>query len=140
MVHISPVGLAAAPVANRLSFLAVYKERLCHSVCSTSSTQPQAFVSYKNETPILNGTTVFVPVVATVTIVTPACGCKAEPQVITERFMIAFQDQTALPTNVTITQEGQTQGLIKIICGRSSCYAINDSLAVTITPPAAAAA
>lgn len=140
MVHISPVGLAAAPVANRLSFLAVYKERLCHSVCSTSSTQPQASVSYRNETPILNDTTVFIPIVATVTIVTPACGCKAESQVITERFMIAFQDQTALPTNVTITQEGQTQGLIKIICGKSNCYAINDSLAVAITPPAAAAA
>lgn len=140
MVFLSPVGLAAAPVANRLSVLVTYKEKLCHCVCSTSSTQPQAYVSYTNETPILNDTTVFIPIVATVTIVTPGCNCNASTQVITERFMVAFQDQTAVPTAVTITNEGQTQGLFKIVCGKSNCYAINDSLAITITPPAAAAA
>lgn len=140
MVHISPVGLAAAPVANSLSFLANYKERLCRCVCATSSTQPQAVVSYKNDTPTLNGTTVFVPVIATVTIITPTCNCKAESQVITEKFMVAFQDQTALPTAVTITQDGQTQGLIKIVCGKSCCYSINDSLTVTITPATTPAA
>ena len=134
MVFLSPVGLAAAPVANSVGLLAIYKEKLCRCVCSTSSNLPRAEVTYRNEAPILNGTTVFVPIVATVTITTPNCGCAATTQVITERFMAAFQGQTSLPTAVTITQNGQTQGLIKIVCGKSNCYAVNDSITVAITP------
>ena len=137
MVTLSPVGLAAAPVANQVSFLATFKEKLCRCVCSTSSNQPQATVTFRNETPVLNGTTVFVPIVATITIVTPGCGCNATTQVINERFMVAFQGVTTLPASVTITQLGMTQGLIKIVCGKSNCYAINSSLTVSI--PAAAA-
>lgn len=65
MVTLSPVGLAAAPVANQVSFLATFKEKLCRCVCVTSTNQPFATVTYRNETPVLNGTTVFVPIVAT---------------------------------------------------------------------------
>lgn len=141
MVFLSPVGLAAAPVANRVSLLATYKEKLCREICATSTNQPEAFVSYRYETPVLNGTTVFVPIVATVTILLPGCGCRAvPPQVITERFLVAFQGQTALPTAVTVSSEGRQQGIIKVVCGKSSTYAVNDSIAVTITPPAAPAA
>ena len=61
MVTLSPVGLAAAPVANQVSFLATFKEKLCRCVCATSTNQPFATVTYRNETPVLNGTTVFVP-------------------------------------------------------------------------------
>lgn len=132
MVTLSPVGLAAAPVANQVSFLATFKEKLCHCVCATSSNQPQATVSYRYETPTLNGTTVFVPIVATITIVTPGCGCNAITQVINERFVVAFQGRTTLPASVTITSVGLTQGLIKIVCGKSNCYAINNSLTVSI--------
>lgn len=64
MVTLSPVGLAAAPVANQAAFLATFKEKLCRCVCATSTNQPFATVSYRNETPVLNGTTVFVPIVA----------------------------------------------------------------------------
>lgn len=138
MVYLSPVGLAAAPVANRLAILATFKEKLCKTVCAISTNQPSATVTYTNETPVLRGTTVFVPVVARITLVTPGCGCDANIQTITERFVVAFQDQTALPAGVTITSEGQIQGLIKVVCGKSSCYAINESLSITITPPAAA--
>lgn len=84
MVTLSPVGLAAAPVANQVSFLATFKEKLCH-----------------------------------------------------ERFKVAFQGRTTLPASVTINQLGMTQGLIKVVCGKSNCYAINSSLSVSI--PAAAA-
>lgn len=136
MVTLSPVGLAAAPVANQVSFLATFKEKLCRCVCATSSNQPQATVSYRYETPTLDGTTVFVPIVATITIVTPGCGCNAITQVINERFVVAFQGVTTLPASVTITSVGLTQGLIKIVCGKSNCYAINNSLTVSI--PAAA--
>lgn len=132
MVTLSPVGLADAPVANQAAFLATFKEKLCHCVCATSSNQPQATVAYRYETPTLNGTTVFVPIVATITIVTPGSGCNAVTQVINERFVVAFQGRTTLPASVTIAQLGTTQGLIKIVCGKSSCYAINSSLTVTV--------
>lgn len=136
MVTLSPVGLAAAPVANQAAFLATFKEKLCRCVCATSSNQPQATVAYRYETPTLNGTTVFVPIVATITIVTPGNGCNAITQVINERFVVAFQGRTTLPESVTIDQLGMTQGLIKIVCGKSNCYAINSSLTVTISTAA----
>ena len=68
-VYLSPVGLSTAQVPNRVSLLATYKERLCRRICENSTNQPEAFVTYKTGTPIFNGTTVFVPVIATVTIV-----------------------------------------------------------------------
>lgn len=134
-VFLSPVGLATAPVANSLAVGATYKESLCNKYCVVSTNQPLATVTYRNETPVLNGTTVFVPIVATVTINLPGCGCKANVQTITERFVVEFQGQTALPTAVTITSEGMTQGFFKVVCGQSKCYAINESLTITITPP-----
>lgn len=132
MVTLSPVGLASAPVANSVSLLATFKEKLCRVVCSTSTNQPQATVSFKNEAPTLNGTTVFVPIVATITIVTPGCGCRATTQVINERFMVAFQGRTSLPASVTINTLGMQQGLFKVVCGKSNCYVINQSITVSI--------
>lgn len=58
-VYLSPVGLSAAQVPNRVSLLATYKERLCRRICENSTNQPEAFVTYKTGTPIFNGTTVF---------------------------------------------------------------------------------
>lgn len=136
-VFLNPVGLAAAPVANSLSLGVTYKEHLCRCVCSTSTNQPTATVTYDNEQPVLNGGTVFVPIVATLTIVTPSCGCNAQTQVIKERFIVEFQGQTAVPTAVNIAVNGRVQGLFKIVCGKSNNYAVNDSLIITITPPAA---
>ena len=140
-VYLSPVGLSAAQVPNRVSLLATYKERLCRRICENSTNQPEAFVTYKTGTPIFNGTTVFVPVIATVIIVTPGCGRQATMQVIiVEKFMVAFQEQTGLPTNVVLSAEGQTQRLANVSCGSSNCLAIYSSLTVTITPAAAPAA
>lgn len=127
-----------SPAANTLALTATFKEKLCRTACAISSNQPNATVSYTNETPLLRGTTVLVPVVARITITTPGCGCAASTQTVTERFAVTFQGQTALPTSVTINQEGEFQGLINVNCGKSNCYAITDSLSITITPPAAA--
>lgn len=88
-------------------------------------------------TPILNGTTVFVPVTARVTVVTQGCGCNAKTQLFTEQFYAAFQGQTAVPTAVTITSVGRVQGGACVQCGCAHAYSINDSLVITITPPAA---
>lgn len=134
--------MTTAQVPNRVSLLAIFKERLCRSVCATSTNQPEATVTYTYGTPVLNGTTVFVPIKATITIVTPGCGCAATTQVITERFMAAFQEQSTLPTAVVIATEGLISELANISCGRSNCLAVYSSLTVTITPgttPATAA-
>lgn len=133
-VYLSPVGLSAAQVPNRVSLLAIYKERLCRRVCENSTNQPEAFVTYQHGSPVLNGTTVFVPITATVTIVTPGCGCAATTQVITERFMADFQEQSTLPTSIVIATEGQTNELANVSCGSSNCLAVYSSLTVTITP------
>ena len=134
MVYLSPVGLAAAATANSLSLLATYKEKLCKTVCAISSNQPNATVTYTKGTPILNGTTVFVPITAKIVISLP--GCNGNQQVIPEHFYVAFQGQTGLPTAVEISSVGTIQGLFKVNCGKSNCYAIQDSLTVTITPAA----
>lgn len=134
MVFTSPSGLAAAPTANSLSLLATYKEDLCKAFCVVSSNQPNATVTYTTGTPTLNGTTVFVLVTAKVAIALPGnCGVRT----YTERFMASFQGQTALPTAVNVTSVGMQQGFFNVCCGKSKCYAVNDSITVTITPPAA---
>ena len=132
MVTLSPVGLAAAPVANQVSFLATFKEKLCKPFCIDSSVQPQVSVVYTTGSARLNGTTVFVPVTAIITVVTPGCGCEAKTQLFTENFVVAFQGQTALPTTITISSVGRIQGGSCVKCGRASAYTINDSLVVTI--------
>ncbi len=131
MVRLSPVGLAAAPVANQLSIMATYQEKLCHPFCITSSVQPLATLEYTTGTPSLNGTTVFVPVTARLTLVTGS-GCNAKTQLFTEQFYVAFQGQTALPTSVTVTSVGRLQGGSCVKCGCAYSYSINDSLTITI--------
>jgi hypothetical protein len=136
MVRLSPVGLAAAPVANQLSVLATFREKLCHPFCIDSSVQPLATLVYSTGTPVLNGTTVFVPVTARITIVTGS-GCNAKTQLFTEQFYVAFQGQTAVPTSVVITSVGRVQGGACVQCGCAHAYSINDSLTIAITPPTA---
>ena len=150
MVTLSPVGLAAAPVANQAAFLATFKEKLCRCVCATSTNQPFATVTYRNETPVLNGTTVFVPIVATITITTPnACKCQAETQVINERFMdypvyiLNKQDlsltqgkavQVPFPRMEMNQKTGKTEMVIDITIeanGKTATYVIPESLSVT---------
>ena len=138
-VTISPVGLAAAPVANELAFMATYKEKLCRPFCVDSTIQPQVSVVYTTGTPRLVETTVFVPVKAVITVVTQnsQCGCNAHTQLFTENFVVAFQGQTTLPTAVTLTNVGRDQFGSNINCGCAFAYTINDSLTLAITPPAA---
>ena len=138
-VTISPVGLAAAPVANTLSFMATYKEKLCRPFCVDSTIQPQVSVVYTTGTPRLVDTTVFVPIKAVITIVTQnsKCGCNAHTQLFTENFIIAFQGQTAVPTTVTLTQLGRDQFGSNVNCGCAHTYTINDSLSLSIAQAAA---
>lgn len=132
MITISPVGLAAAAVANQVSLLATYKEKLCNSGCSQSAVKPQYSVSYTHGTPVLNESTVFVPVTAIITIVTSdCCGC-GKTKIFNEKFTAAFQGQTAVPTSVTITSEGRQTNDVENRCCGSGTYTINDSLTILI--------
>ena len=136
-VYLSPVGLAAAPVANTLNVLATFKERLCHRFNINATTQPSSSVTYTTGTPVLNGTTVCVPITAQVTITTPSgtCGCNPNVQVFSERFDAAFQGLTALPTAVAVDVVGTRRfGSCVNSCGWASNYTINDSLVITVTP------
>lgn len=133
MVEISPVGLATtALVANQVSLLAVFKEKLCRPFCVNSTVQPQVSVVFTNGTPVLSGSTVFVPITAVITVVTPGIGCKATTQLLTEKFMAAFQGQTAVPTSVTIAEVGTYKYGSNVVCGKARSYTINSSLTVTI--------
>ena len=138
-VTISPVGLAAAPVANELSFMATYNEKLCRPFCVDSTIQPQVSVVYTTGTPRLVDTTVFIPVKAVITVVTQnsKCGCNAHTQLFTENFVVAFQGQTDVPTTVTLTQVGRDQFGSNVNCGCAFSYTINDSLTLSIAPAAA---
>ena len=137
MLRVFPVGLSAGPVANQLSIHVNLRKKLCRAYCIDSSNQPFASVEYTAGTPILNGTTVFVPITARATITVPGCGCYSKPQLLTEQFYAAFQGYTALPTSVVIESVGRVQNGADVECGCAHSYSINDSLTITITPPAA---
>lgn len=130
MITISPVGLASAPVDNQLSILVTAQEKLCKFVCVNSLYQPKVSIVYTNDTPILNETTVFIPVVATISIVYP--GCSSKTQMIRERFTVAFQGQTAVPSSVTINSVGTNQTYIRQVCGKSNTVVVDNSITVTI--------
>lgn len=133
-VTVSPVGLAAAPVNNVAAIMATYKERLCRAYCTDSTIQPQVSVVYTTGTARLNDSTVFVPITATITIVTQnnSCGCNAHTQLFTENFVVAFQGQTALPTSVTLANVGRDAFGSNVTCGRAYSYTINDSITITL--------
>lgn len=133
-VTISPVGLAAAPVNNVAAIMATYREKLCRPYCTDSTIQPQVSVVYTTGTARLNESTVFVPIRATITIVTQdnKCGCNAHTQLFTENFVVAFQGQTALPTSVTLANVGRDAFGSNVNCGRAYTYTINDSITVTL--------
>lgn len=133
-VTISPVGLAAAPVNNVAAIMATYKEKLCRPYCTDSTIQPQVSIVYTTGTAKLNESTVFVPIRATITIVTQdnKCGCNAHTQLFIENFVVAFQGQTALPTSITLANVGRDMFGSNVNCGRAYTYTINDSITVTL--------
>lgn len=136
-VYQNPVGLAAAPVNNQLSEMVTFKEKLCSPICVLNNNQPSASVSYIVGSPTLNGTTLFVPIIAQIQIIAPSNCCKAQPLIFTERFKVAFQGVTALPTiTPVVTSLGIDQSLSCVRNGKAYGYVINDSITVVITPAA----
>lgn len=131
--YLSPVGLAAAPVNNQLSVMATYKEELCKPFCAAKELTTQPGVTYTYGTPVLVGTTVFVPITAQILVLTPGNCCDAKPITFTETFEVAFQGQTALPASVEINSIGRVQ---KPVCidkyGRAHGYLVNDSLTIAL--------
>lgn len=137
-VYLSPVGASVAPVANQLRVLAVFKEKLCRAYCVDSTVQPQTSLVYKVGTTRLVGTTIFVPITATITVVTPCGSCNANTQIFTETFVLAFQGYSGLPTvGPTITSLGRDVQPSCVKCGCAHGVTVNDSLLITLTAPAA---
>ena len=137
-IYLSPVGASVAPAANQLSVLAVFKEKLCRAYCVDSTVQPQTTLVYKVGTTRLVGTTIFVPITATITVVTPCGCCNANTQIFTETFVLAFQGYSGLPTvGPTITSLGRDVQPSCVKCGCAHGVTVNDSLLITLTAPAA---
>lgn len=135
-VYLSPVGASAAPAANQLRVLAVYKEKLCRAFCVDSTVQPQTAVTYKVGTTRLAGSTLYIPITATISVVTPTSCCNATTQVFTETYVIAFQAYSGLPTvGPTITNLGRDIQPSCVKCGNAHGITVNDSLLITLTAP-----
>lgn len=135
-VSLSPVGLATtALTADQLSTMVTFREKLCKPVCSMmgAASNIPVTIQYTSGTPILSGSTVYVPITATINI--PQfnnCRYNNNGHPITEHFDVAFQDQTALPTvQPTITSVG------RLVRAQGNCMLINDSITVSIAAPAA---
>lgn len=133
-VYQSPVGLSGAPVANQLSEMVTFKAQFCKPFNIANSNQPNATVRYEVGNPVLDKTTVFVPITAYIQIVVPnGCGCGAEVIPYTGRFEVAFQGRTTLPTTApTIESVGTQQSLACVNNGEANGYVINDSIVVSI--------
>ncbi len=138
----SPVGLSGAPVANQLSVMLTFKEKLCGPFCVLNNSQPSGTVTYTVGQSTLNGTTVFVPITARIEILVPTgnrCCGKAEPLVYTESFKVAFQGRTTLPTTTpVVTSVGMDQGIGCVKNGKAYGYVINDSVTISIGAAATA--
>lgn len=133
LVGLSPAGLATtALTANQLSVTATYKEKLCKSVCrcAFAINNLPITITYSYGTPVLSGTTVFVPITANIVVNDGSC----KPPQFTETFDVSFQGQTGLPTSansVTITSVG------RISHAKGNCLTISDSLTIALTAAAA---
>lgn len=134
MITITPAGLSTtALVANQESLLVTITERLARLYKLCSVIQPQASITYTTGTPVLKGTTVFVPVIANVTVdYTPSGSPTTLRQIYVESFTVAFQGQTAVPATVTIESLGTLTTPVLVVCCKSNGVTINDSITVSI--------
>lgn len=122
-VLVSPAGLATtALTANQLSVTASYREKLCNGICACWGTNVPVTISYTYGQPTLVGTTVFVPVTAT--IIFPN-NCNNGQRFI-ENFDVSFQGQTALPASVNINSVGRVTHV------NGKCLLINDSITIAL--------
>ena len=140
-LFLSTVGSVTAPAANELRALAVFKESACQCFRVGPTAKPQATVTYTTGTPRIVGTTLYVPVTATINATVSTGCCNAKPLLFSETFLAAFQGVTTLPNAITVTSLGQeVLTPIGTGCGWTKCITVNDSLLITITPAAAAGA
>lgn len=92
----------------------------CKDTAELRNGQPLATVEYSTGTPILNGTAVFVPVTARVTVVTQGCGCKATAVSFPRVEINQKTGRSEMVVDVTVEANGKT-----------ATYAIPENLSVT---------
>ena len=140
-VYLNVAGSTVAPAANQIRALAVFKEKSCSPFRVCRDVPPTATVTYRVGTPRLVGTTLFVPITATVqaTVLKGCCG--AEPLLFPETFLVEFQDVTTLPTTpVTVESLGIETLTPGVSCGNTRCLTVNNSILITLPTAAAAGA
>lgn len=122
-VYVSPAGLATtALTANQISITASFSERLCRNLGICCGSNLPITINYTYGQPILVGSTVFVPVTATISFSNMG---NNSPK-YTENFDVSFQGQTAVPSSVNINSVG------RIIHVNGRCLLINDSLTIAL--------
>lgn len=122
------------PVATATSqeLLVEITEPTCRPFC-VGGIQPSATVAFTAGSPTLLNGNAIVPIVATITIVTPsdkACGC-AHTQVFTEKFDLAFE---ATATNAVTIAAGANNLVVptNIKCCQARAIKLTTTLTATI--------
>lgn len=135
MVTLSPVGLNSINIiANQVSLLVTINEKLAKTYCINSSVQPQITLNYTTGNAKFIGETVFVPITAVLAIAIPDNNGNILTRLYTEKFDVAFQNQTGLPRTVTVTSLGRDAFGSNIKCCKVHNYTVNDSITVEIVP------
>lgn len=131
MITITPAG-SDNTSSTVLDLTTSFKEKFPKPYRTSTTNQPHAAVDYIVGTPVLNSTTVFVPITAVLTIIDLGC-CKKESLVYTEDFTVSFLDQTSLPASIKVESNGSDNSFSDIRCGYASSYRFDDSITITIT-------
>ena len=135
MLRITNAGLATTSlVANRSNLTLDFDVPLFAPCKASSPLQPQYTLTYQAGIPVLNGSAVFVPITAVLTIVQAVgkCGC-ARTKIYSETFNVSFQGQTATPASVTIASVGRIGSLRSFgTCAGATRYGVTDSITVTL--------
>ena len=132
MITINPVGLSSTLAASGEKITSDklrIEVELTEKFCGTgrgSSISPQTALFYTPGTPTIVGSTLFIPITATMTIITPRNN-RAITQVFSEEFTVAFQNRDTVPGKVIIESEGHLEGV------KGKCkYSYNDSLLIIL--------
>lgn len=132
MIDIKPSGSAtSAQTANQLGLTVSFLERYRKPRRCSKSKPIQTTVTYSVGDLSLNGTTLFVPVIATVTAVYLLQSGGTASKTFVETFTISFQNQDALTSGATVTKYGTVTDISTSSYGVTTLL-IDDSIIIAV--------
>lgn len=132
MVVVKPAGLATtALVANQVSLTVSFIEQYHKPKGCKNSSPIQTSVSYSTGSLTTSGTSVFIPIIATITAVYLMRNGESKGVTFTEVFEVAMQGQDALASSVTIESLGRINNTSNSCCGTTNLI-VDDSITVAI--------